>query len=206
MRIHSHALRRFVLRLLIIAGAGIFSGLVTGDAVIFIPQYMPFQCTAFSITAGLSYALFKRTSVLNSSLALFCWFLMFTALEDYQNRWMYELTLIYTVGIAGAIYLNLFLVDKSVLRGSIWRVAGLTIAIGVANPMHVVVFVLMSMSWSSLQNPQVLSRLFAECWFNLQSGILIGFAIGIGIEAVDHSLIQRAIVAMRSSALDANGS
>jgi hypothetical protein len=202
----SPSLRQFILRVFVVAGAGIFVGLLRWGSFIFVPTMMSFQFTMNSITAGLSYALFKRTSVLNSFLILFCWFLIFTVLEAFNNRWMYVLNLTYIAGIASVVYLYLYLIEKSILRGPIPRIAVFTVTSGIVDTLHVIILVFISLSWSSLQNSQFSSHVLDTCWFNFQTGIMIGFAAGIGIEVVDHSMIQRILAALKSWALDANGS
>jgi hypothetical protein len=202
----SPKLKQFILRVTIIAGASIVAGLLRHGSFIFISTFMAFQFTHNGITAGLSYALFKRTSLLNSFLVLFCWYLVLTILEDINNHWMFVLNLTYIAGIASVIYLYLFLIDKSILRGAIRRVVALTLAVGIVNTLHVVVLVFMSLGWSWIHSPQFVSQVLSNCSFNFQTGILIGFAVGIGIEAADHSLVQGALAALKSWALDANGS
>jgi hypothetical protein len=197
-------LKQFVLRFIVVAGAGMFAGYLSWGSFIFVSTMMCFQFTQNSITAGLSYALFKRTSALNSFLILFSWYLIFTALEAFSNRWMYVLNLTYIAGISSAVYLYLYLIDKSILLGPLRRVAALTVAIGMVNTLHVVVLVLMSVRWSYFNNPQFMSHVLNTCWFNFQTGIIIGLAAGIGVEAVDHSLIQRVLAALKSWALDSD--
>ena len=195
-------IKQFVLRFVVIAGAGILAGLLRWGSFIFVTTNMTFQFTQISVTAGLSYALFKRTSVLNSLLILFCCYLVFTALEDFHSRWMYVMNLTYVAGIASVIYLYLLFIEKPILRGAIRRIAALTVATALVNPLHVVVLVLISLRWSNLQNAHLISHVVDTCWFNCQTGIVTGLAVGIGIEAADRSMVQRVLAALKSWALD----
>jgi len=204
MRSLSPDLKQFMLRFLVVAGLGILAGFLRWGSLIFISRTMSFQFTQISLTAGLAYALFKRTPMLNSFLILFFWFLVFTALEAFGNRWMYVLNLTYIAGISFAIWVYLYLLGKSVIRTAIQRVACLTVAFGIVNTLHVIVLVLISWRSSNAQNPHFISEVLNTCWFNFQTGILIGLAAGVGIEAVDHSLIPRTGAALKSWALDAN--
>jgi hypothetical protein len=202
MRYPSPDMRQFALRCVVIAGAGILAGLLRWGSLIFVTTNMTFQFTQISVTAGLSYALFKRTSVLNSFLILFCCYLVFTALQDIHGRWMYVLNLIYIAGISSVIYLYLLFIEKPILHGAIRRLAALTVATALVNPLHVIVLVLISLSWSNLQNAHFISHVADTCWFNFQTGTVVGLAVGIGIEAADRSLVQRVLAALKSWALD----
>ena len=199
-------LRQFVLRFLAIAGIIIFAGYLRWGSFIFVSTNSSFQFTQLGLTAGLAYALFKRTSMLNSFLVLFCWMLVFTAVEAFNNRWMYVLHLVYFTGLASVIYVYLYFIDISILRRAIHRVAALTVATGIVNALHIVILVLISWRRLNLDNPQFVTHILNACWSNFLTGILIGFAAGIGIESVDHSMIPRAQAALRSWALGANGS
>jgi hypothetical protein len=205
MRSLSLNLTQFLLRFLAIAGITIFAGYLRWGSLIFVSTTMSFQFTQNGLTAGLSYALFKHTSVMKSFLVLFCWMLIFTALEAFSNRWMYVLNLTYIAGISSVMYLYLYLIKKSVLQRATLRVGALTLAIGIVNTLHVIILMLVSWKGSRAENPQFITHVLNTCWFNFQTGIIIGLAAGIGIESVDHSMIPRAQAALRSWALGANG-
>jgi hypothetical protein len=198
--------KQFILRVVIIAGCGMFVGFLWSGSSIFTSTNMAFQFTANSIAAGLSYALFKRTSVLNSFLVLFCWFLILTFVEEFNNRWMYVLNVVYTAGIASVIYVYILFVDKKILHNTIRRVLGLTGAIATINVLHVLVLVLISLGLSWIHYPRYVSSIYSSCLINLRIGAINGFGVALGIEIVDYFLSQRALAALKSWMLDANGS
>jgi hypothetical protein len=194
------------IRFLAVAVSGLVIGFLAWRTSIFIPTHMAFQFTVLSVAAGLTYALLRHTSKVNTFLALFCWFIGLTIVEDYSNRWLYVLNLVYTAGTACVVYLYLRFSTKGMLTHTFWRILALAIATGVVNIVHLLVMVFIARGFSWFDKPLVVREILDSSIYNCQFGILVGLAAALAIEAIDHSLIRRASSAMKSWALDANGS
>lgn len=186
--------QEFVIRFVGVAGVSIALGIAIFGRRVFVITAAPFQFVQSGVTAGLFYASLKNlTSIKNSIAALFVWYVLLLTLLVKFNTWLPILDLAYLGGIAAAIYLCKYVVDKGLIHGIVQRLATSIVFLGLANVLIIVL--LSTIQFIFYHHARQVSIFFSELPLRIRANLIIGCAIGfgagVGIEIVEYYFDRR---------------
>jgi len=175
-------LKHAVFRALVVSAACIVLGVIIFQNTVFIPTMRAFQFTLSGITAGISYAALKASSIRNGVVSLCVWYLVLTFLIEQYNSWLLVLNLVYLAGIAVAVYFYLYVMNVGLVRGAVQRIAAMAVITAITNGL--IVIVLGAFALGAVVNRP--AAWLESALFNLEIGTLIGLAVGVGIEITEY--------------------
>jgi hypothetical protein len=174
--------KRGLLRAAVVTIVAMAVGFAFFRSLIFIPTMKASQFMISGVTAGIAYAGWRGTSLRQGIVPLFLWYLVLMFLVEDFNSWLPVLDGAYIVGIAGAVWLYLYAVRASLVRGWMQRVAAAAVLVALANGLIVVVLAAVSVPSLLLQGQFLHDTVF----WNMQIGTLIGLGVGWGFECAEY--------------------
>lgn len=181
---NSHALifKQSVVRLLIVAGAGIATGYTFFQSAVFNPNARASQFLTSSITSALWYSALKASRLREGLAALFVWYILLSVVLVRPDSWLLLLRLVYVLGLAAAVAVYIYAVKNDLVRGVTQRVAAMGVITALVNGLIIVVLALFS-------GPLLFHypvSIVAAAFENVQLGTLLGIGLGAGMELAEY--------------------
>ncbi len=181
------AVEEAILRVVLVAGiAAGFGYLVFGSALLNIGMIW-FEFVTSGITIAIAYMAFRSGRARNGFVVLLFWYLcMIAFIYVPHNSWMPIMEASYVVGLTAAVYVFFILKRRHVIKGSVQRIVGVALLIGITHGLVVLFLQLITL------------RLFAHPmtslgwgFMNLKYGMVIGLLCGVGMELSEYIISSR---------------
>lgn len=182
MSTDGEVLKESAVRVVVVGGLAVISGLILFGSKTLNPVMGAFRYVADGVTIGIAYAAFKSGQVRNGFAAELIWYMLIMTLMGYSYGWWnYVMTAAYMVGLTAAVYLLLFFIKKNYVRGLILRFVAAVIILVVAY--WVIILFLQVVNRGLFVNPL---RSFKWVFMFTETGAIIGALCAIGMELSEY--------------------
>jgi hypothetical protein len=175
-------LKQPVMRCFTISGLIIAIAFLIYRAEVFTPTMWPFQFLVSGVTIGIAFTTFRDKNYRAGLALLLLWYLIITVPTSQGNTWIFILEGVYTVIIAAAVYLYIYIARKSFITNEISKIFLSTLIIGIFNSLIIVVLSLYSLRSFFSHFPNIVDAMF----LNLKVGAMLGLFMGVGIVLADY--------------------
>ena len=175
-------LKQAMIRFLSVSGLIIAIAFLIYRDGVFTPTMWPFQFLISGISIGIAFTTFRDKNYREGLALLLLWYLVITGLVSQGNSWIFILEGAYTVIIAAAVYLYIYIVRKSFIKNEISRIFVSTLILGIFNSLIILVLSLYSLQSLFNHFPSIIDAMF----LNLKIGAMLGLFMGGGIVLADY--------------------